>query len=103
MGALAGRRPQVGAECSGSYGSGPTRHLLKSGFTVLEVAFPNGTVRRKRGKDDFVDTEMAAEAAFTGAGTVTSKTRGGMVESPLMPQKTRSTAVAARRTALQAM
>lgn len=90
-----------GVECSGSYGSGLTRHLLKNGFAVLEVAFPDKTVRRKRGKDDFIDAEMAAEAAFTGARTVTPKSRDGMVEALRMLQKTRSTAVAARRVALQ--
>ena len=58
---------RVGVECSGSYGSGLTRHLAKNGFAVLEVTFPDKTVRRKRGKGDFVDAEMAAEAAFTGA------------------------------------
>lgn len=92
---------RVGVECTRSYGSGLTRRLVKNGFTVLEVAFPDKTVRRKRGKDDFIDAEMAAEAAFTGARTVTPKTRGGMVESLRMPRKTRATAVAARRTALQ--
>ena len=92
---------RVGVECSGLYGSGLTRHLLKNGFAVLEVTFPDKTVRRKRGKDDFIDAEMAAEAAFTGARTVTPKSRDGMVEALRMLQKTRSTAVAARRVALQ--
>lgn len=92
---------RVGVECSGSYGSDLTRHLVKNGFTVLEVAFPDRTVRRKRGKNDFIDAEMAAEAAFTGARTVTPKTRDGMAESLRMLQKTRATAVAARKTALR--
>lgn len=92
---------RVGVECSGSYGSGLTRHLAKSGLDVLEVAFPDRTVRRRRGKDDFIDAEMAAEAAFTGARTVTPKSRDGMVEALRLLQKTRSTAVAARRVALQ--
>ena len=92
---------RVGVECSGSYGSGLTRHLAKNGFAVLEVTFPDKTVRKKRDKDDFIDAEMAAEAAFTGARTVTPKSRDGMVEALRMLQKTRSTAVAARRIALQ--
>lgn len=92
---------RVGVECSGSYGSGLTRHLAKNGFAMLEMTFPDKTVRRKRGKDDFIDAEMAAEAAFTGARTVTPKSRDGMVEALRMLQKTRSTAVAARRVALQ--
>lgn len=68
---------------------------------MLEVTFPDKTVRRKRGKDDFIDAEMAAVAAFTGARTVTPKSRDGMVEALKILQKTRSTAVAARRVALQ--
>ena len=92
---------RVGVECSGSYGSGLTRHLARNGFAVLEVTFPDKTVRRRRGKDDFVDAEMAAEAAFTGARTVTPKSRDGMVEALGMLQKAGSTAVAARRSALQ--
>lgn len=92
---------RVGVECSGSYGSGLTRHLARNGFTVLEVTFPDKTVRRRRGKDDFVDAEMAAEAAFTGARAVTPKSRDGMVEALGMLQKAGSTAVAARRSALQ--
>ena len=94
---------RAGVECSGSYGSGLARHLAKNGFTVLEVTSPDRTVRRKRGKDDSIDAEMAAEAALSGVRTVTPKSRDGMVEALRMLQKTRSTAVAARRAALQMM
>ncbi len=92
---------RVGIECSGSYGSGLMRHLLKSGIEVLEVTYPDKSVRHKRGKDDFIDAEMAAEAAFTGNRTVTPKTRDGMVEALRMLHKTRQTAVRSRRIALQ--
>lgn len=44
---------------------------------------------------------MAAEAASSGVRTVAPKSRDGMVEALRMLQKTRSTAVAARRAALQ--
>lgn len=74
--------PRVGVERSGPCGSGLTRHLAKNGFAVPEVTFPDKTARRKRGKDDFIDAEMAAEASFTGARTVTPKSRDGMVEPP---------------------
>lgn len=93
--------PRVGVECSGSYGSGLTRHLAKNGLAVLEATFPDKTMRRKRGKDDFIDAETAAEAAFTGTRTVAPKSRDGMVEALRMPQKTGSTAVSARRVTLQ--
>ena len=94
---------RVGVECPGSYGSGLARHLAKSGFTVLEAASPDRAVRRERGKDGFVDAGMAAEAALSGVRTVTPKSRDGTVEALRMLQKTRSTAVAARRAALQTM
>lgn len=92
---------RVGVECSGSYGSGLTRHLARNGFQVLEAAFPDRAVRRRRGKDDFIDAEMAAEAASAGARTVTPKSRDGMAGALRLLRKTRSTAVAARRAALQ--
>ena len=92
---------RAGVECSGSYGSGLARHLAKNGLTVLEAASPDRAVRRKRGKDGFVDAEMAAEAALSGVRTVAPKGRDGMVEAPRMLQKARSTAVAARRAALR--
>ena len=92
---------RAGAECSGSYGSGLVRHLAKNGLTVLEAASPDRAVRRKRGKDGFIDAGMAAEAALSGVRTVTPKSRDGMAEALRMPQKARSTAVAARRAALQ--
>ena len=92
---------RAGAECPGSYGSGLAGHLAKSGLTVLEAASPGRTVRRKRGKDDFIDAEMAAEAALSGVRTVAPKSRDGMVGALRMLQKARSTAVAARRAALQ--
>ena len=74
-----------------------------STFTVphLEVTYPDKSVRHKRGKDDFIDAEMAAEAAFTGNRTVTPKTRDGMVEALRMLHKTRQTAVRSRKIALQ--
>lgn len=92
---------RVGVECSGSYGSGLARHLAKNGFTVLEVTSPDRTVRRRRGEDDSIDAGMAAEAALSGVRTVAPKSRDGMVEALGMLRKARSTAVAARRAALQ--
>ena len=92
---------RAGVECPGSYGSGLAGHLAKNGLTVLEATSPDRTVRRKRGKDGSVDAEMAAEAALSGVRTVAPKSRDGTVEALRMPQKTRSTAAAARRAALQ--
>src|SRR3546814_19579069 len=58
-------------------------------------------LRRKRGKNDTIDAENAAHAAFAGIRTVTPKTRDGLVESLRVLKVCRKTAVAARRIALQ--
>ncbi len=91
---------RVGVECSGSYGSGLTRHLAKNGFAVLEVTFPDKTVRRKRG-GRLRRRGDGRRGGVHRREAVTPKSRDGMVEALRMPQKTRSTAVAARRAALQ--
>jgi transposase len=92
---------RVGVECTGSYGAGLLRYLQKSGVTVLEVTTPDKTDRRKRGKDDVIDAQNAAHAAFAGKRTVTPKSRDGMIESLRVLKVCRKTAVAARRVALQ--
>lgn len=92
---------KIGVECTGSYGAGLLRYLGQRGIEVLEVTAPDKTDRRKRGKDDTVDAENAAHAAFAGIRTVTPKTRDGLVESLRVLKVCRKTAIAARRVALQ--
>jgi transposase len=92
---------RVGVECTGTYGAGLLRHLQQSGVTVLEVTTPDKADRRKRGKDDTIDAQNAAHAAFAGTRTVTPKSRDGMIESLRVLKVCRKTAVAARRVALQ--
>lgn len=92
---------RVGIECTGTYGAGLLRYLQQAGVTTLEVTTPDKTVRRKRGKDDTIDAENAAHAAYAGIRTVTPKTRDGMIESLRVLKVCRKTAVAARRIALQ--
>lgn len=92
---------RIGVECTGTYGAGLLRYLQRSGIEVLEVTAPDKTVRRKRGKDDTIDAENAAHAAFARIRTVTPKTRDGMIESLRVLKVCRKTAVAARRVALQ--
>jgi len=72
---------RIGVECTGSYGAGLLRYLQPLGIEVLEVTAPDKTDRRKRGKNDTIDAENAAHAAFAGIRTVTPKTRDGLVES----------------------
>ena len=92
---------RIGVECTGTYGAGLMRYLQRTGVEILEVTAPDRTDRRKRGKDDTIDAENAAHAAFAGIRTVTPKSRDGMIESLRVLKVCRKTAVAARRVALQ--
>ena len=68
---------------------------------MLEVTAPDSSDRRRRGKDDDLDAQNAAHAAFAGKRTVTPKSRDGMIESLRVLKTCRKTAVAARKVALQ--
>ncbi len=76
-----GEVSRVGIECTGTYGAGLLRYLQHAGIPILEVTTPDKSVRRKRGKNDTIDAENAAHAAYAGIRTVTPKTRDGMIES----------------------
>ncbi len=96
-----GALKRIGVQCTGTYGSGLLRYLQNAGLEVLEVSAPDQMERRKRGKNDTIDAECAAHAAFSGIKTVTPKTRDGMIESPRVLKTCRKTAISARRVALQ--
>ena len=100
MGAF-GSLQRVGIEATGTYGAGLLRYMQKAGIEVLEVTTPDKQDRRKRGKNDDLDAQNAAHAAFAGKRTVTPKSRNGMIESLRVLKACRKTAVAARRVALQ--
>src|SRR3954454_24135296 len=92
---------RVGVEATGTYGAGLLRYLQRAGVEVLEVTAPDTQDRRRRGKNDDLDAQNAAHAAFAGRRTVTPKSRDGMIESLLVLKACRKTAVAGRRVALQ--
>jgi transposase len=96
-----GELRRVGIEATGSYGAGLLRFAQKAGIEVLEVTTPDNQDRRRRGKNDDLDAQNAAHAAFAGRRTVTPRSRDGMVESLRILTACRKTAVAARRVALQ--
>jgi len=68
---------------------------------VPEVAAPDKLDRRRRGKNDDIDAQSAAHAAFAEWRTVIPRSRGGMVESLRVFKGCRKTAVQALRVALQ--
>lgn len=96
-----GEVTRVGVECTGTYGADLLRYLQQSGVHVVEVTAPDKTDRRKRGKDDQIDAQNAAHAAFAGIRTAAPKSRDGMIESLRVLKVCRKTAVSARRVALQ--
>ena len=61
-----GALESVGIEGTGSYGAGIMRFLTAAGVTTHEVDRPDRSDRRRRGKSDAVDAEMAARAVISG-------------------------------------
>lgn len=96
-----GQLQRIGIESTGSYGAGLLRYMQNAGVEVLEVTTPDKHDRRRRGKNDDLDAQNAAHAAFAGKRTVTPKSRDGMIESLRVLKACRKTAIAARRVALQ--
>ena len=96
-----GEVQRIGVESTGSYGAGLQRFVQLAGLTVLEVTTPDKQDRRKRGKNDDLDAQNAAHAAFAGKRTVTPRSRDGMIEALRVLVACRKTAVTARRVALQ--
>src|SRR5215218_7868797 len=72
---------RIGIESTGSYGAGLLRFVQQAGVEVLEVTAPDRHDRRRRGKNDDLDAQNAAHAAFAGKRTVTPRRRDGMIES----------------------
>ena len=95
-----GSLQRVGIEATGSYGAELLRYPQKAGVEVLEVTTRTSMIVAS-GKNDDLDAQNAAHAAFAGERTVTPKSRDGMIESLRVLKACRKTAVAARRVALQ--
>jgi len=96
-----GELQRIGIESTGSYGAGLLRFMQQAKVVVLEVTTPDKQDRRRRGKNDDLDAQNAAHAAFAGQRTVTPRSRDGMIESLRVLMACRKTAASARRVALQ--
>src|ERR1700704_5273333 len=92
-----GELQRIGIESTGSYGAGLLRFMQQAGITVLEVTTPDKQDRRRRGKNDDLDAQNAAHAAFAGQRTVTPRSRDGMIESLRVLMACRETAGRGRR------
>jgi transposase len=93
----------VGVEGTGSWGAGLSRFLHAQGVNVVEVNRANRQTRRRKGKSDTVDAEMAARAVLAGDATVTPKAGDGPVEALRQLRLARTGAVKARTAAANQM
>ena len=95
-----GRVDVVAIESTGSYAAGLVRYLREHDIRVLEVNQPHAHTRRRRGKSDPIDAEMAARLALARKATTVPKQTDGIVESIRLLRVTRASAVKARSAAL---
>ena len=95
-----GEIDRVGVESTGSYAAGLTRHLLTEGVRVLEVNQPHAHTRRRRGKTDAIDAELAARHALSLATAVIPKQTTGIVEAIRQLRVARESAVKSRSVAM---
>lgn len=70
-----GELQRIVIECTGR----PFKIYAKRERGVLEVTAPDKQDRRRRGKNDDLDAQSAAHAAFASRCTVTPRSRNGMV------------------------
>jgi transposase len=89
----------VAVEATGSYAAGLVRYLRERGVRVAEVNQPHAHTRRRVGKSDPIDAEMAARAFLAGKATAVPKRTDGIVESIRMLRVARTSAVKARTAA----
>jgi transposase len=90
----------VAVESTGSYAAALVRYLREHDVGVLEVNQPHEHTRRRRGKSDPIDAEMAARLALAGKATSVPKQTDGIVESIRMLRVARESAVKSRSAAM---
>ena len=89
----------IGVEGTASWGAGLSRHLRARGLNVVEVNQPDRHRRRRRGKSDRIDAEMAARSVLAGDATAIPKAGDGPVEALRHLRTARSGAMKARTAA----
>jgi transposase len=93
-----GRVQSVGVEGTSSYGAGLTKALITAGLEVIEVNRPDRAARRRRGKSDPLDAELAARAVLSG--NATSAPKDPTIEAIRALFNARRSAVKARAAAM---
>jgi transposase len=95
-----GEVDRVGVESTGSYAAALTRYLVAEGVVVLEVNQPHPHTRRRRGKSDKIDAELAARHALSVQTSAIPKRTDGIVESIRQLRVARDSAMKARNAAV---
>lgn len=85
-----------GVEGTGSYGAGLARFLMAQGYRVIEVSRPDRSTRRRAGKSDPIDAEMAARAVLAGVAQGSPKSGVDTVEMIRLLKSTKDSAMKAR-------
>lgn len=95
-----GEIERIGVESTGSYAAGLTRYLVGEGALVIEVNQPHPHTRRRRGKTDAIDAELAARHVLAHPTPVIPKQTTGVVESIRQLRVARESAVKSRSAAI---
>jgi len=92
-----------GVEGTGSYGAGLARFLRDQGHKVIEVNRPDRSTRRRLGKSDPTDAEMAARSVLAGVARDRPKSGVDKVEMIRMLKSTKDSAMKGRTQAINQM
>jgi transposase len=92
-----------GVEGTGSYGAGLARFLRGQGHKVIEVNRPDRSTRRRLGKSDPTDAEMAARSVLAGVARDRPKSGVDKVEMIRMLKSTKDSAMKGRTRAINQM
>jgi transposase len=90
----------VAVESTGSYAAALVRYLREHDIAVIEVNQPHAHTRRRVGKSDPIDAEMAARLFQAGKAKAVPKQTDGIVESVRLLRVARNSAVKSRSAAL---
>jgi len=100
---LFGNKPVFAMEGTNSFGAGLCRELMAAGFVVVEANRPDRSTRRRLGKDDGIDAEMAARAFLAGTAMAVPKSGEDQVEMIRMLKVAKDSAIDARTKAINQM
>ena len=90
----------IAVESTGSYAAALVRYLREHDVAVVEVNQPHAHTRRRVGKSDPIDAEMAARLFLAGKAKAVPKQTDGIVESIRLLRAARNSAVKSRSAAI---